>query len=35
VFLDWFSKLNCYQLTYSDNVEMIQIVTKLFNNEFK
>ena len=35
VFLDWFSKLNCYQLTYSDNVEMIQTVTKLFNNEFK
>ena len=33
VFLDWFSNVNCYQLTYSDNVEMTQTVAKLFNNE--
>lgn len=33
VFLDWFSNLNCYQLTYSDNNKMIATVNKLFNNE--
>jgi len=32
-FLDWFSKLKCYQLTYSINTEMIAQVTKLFNDE--
>ena len=33
VFLDWFSNVSCYQLTYSDNDEKTQTVTKLFNNE--
>ena len=33
VFLDWFSNVNCYQLTYSDNDQMTQTVTKLFDNE--
>ena len=33
VFLDWFSNVTCYQLTYSNNDEMTQTVTKLFNNE--
>ena len=33
VFLDWFSNVSCYQLTYSDNDEMTQTVTKLFDNE--
>jgi hypothetical protein len=33
IFLDWFSGLNCYQLTYSINEEMIERVYKLFNNE--
>lgn len=32
-FLDWFSELNCYQLTYSDNDKMIATVSKIFNNE--
>ena len=30
VFLDWFSNLQCYQLTYSNNEEMFQTVGKLF-----
>ncbi|WP_226789107.1 hypothetical protein [Polaribacter porphyrae] len=29
-FLDWFSQLNCYQLQYSKNEEMIDTVQKLF-----
>lgn len=33
VFLDWFSTLNCYQLTYSNNEKMIATVHKLFNND--
>ena len=33
IFLDWFEGLNCYQLTYSNNEEMIKTVTKIFNNE--
>lgn len=33
VFMDWFLDLPCYQLTYSDNTEMIDCVTKLFNDE--
>ncbi|MGK0453672.1 MAG: hypothetical protein ACJAYY_001136 [Paraglaciecola sp.] len=32
-FLDWFSTLNCYQLTYSKNEEMIISVEKIFNND--
>ena len=33
IFLDWFSRLNCYQLTYSNNDEMIATVSKIFNND--
>jgi len=33
VFLDWFETLNCYQITYSVNKEMIQTVSKIFNND--
>ncbi|AUC20768.1 hypothetical protein BTO15_00960 [Polaribacter sejongensis] len=33
IFLDWFSTLNCYQLTYSNNEEMIAAVSKIFNND--
>ncbi len=33
VFLDWFDGLNCYQLTYSKNNEMIETVTNIFNND--
>ncbi|WP_405562696.1 hypothetical protein [Polaribacter sp. Asnod6-C07] len=33
VFLDWFVNLNCYQLTYSNNKEMIDTVHKLFSND--
>jgi hypothetical protein len=32
VFLDWFDTLNCYQITYSENKNMIASVTKIFNN---
>jgi hypothetical protein len=32
-FLDWLSTLNCYQLTYSKNEEMIISVEKIFNND--
>ncbi len=32
-FLIWFSKLPCYQLTYSDNKKMIETVHKIFNDE--
>ena len=31
-FLNWFEGLNCYQLTDSNNEEMIKTVTKIFNN---
>jgi hypothetical protein len=30
VFLDWFGGLNCYQITYSDNIKMIAAVSKIF-----
>ncbi|MEO9571320.1 MAG: hypothetical protein ABJH82_05115 [Polaribacter sp.] len=33
IFLDWFDSLTCYQLTYSNNNEMIKTVSKIFNNE--
>jgi hypothetical protein len=33
VFLDWFGTLNCYQITYSDNNEMIASVAKVFNDK--
>ncbi|WP_299062084.1 hypothetical protein [uncultured Polaribacter sp.] len=33
MFLNWFDSLNCYQLTYSKNDEMIKTVSKIFNNE--
>lgn len=33
IFLQWFSGLNCYQLTYSDNTKMISTVSKIFTNE--
>jgi len=33
VFLDWFESLKCYQLTYSNNEEMIKTVSKVFNND--
>ena len=33
IFLDWFGTLNCYQITYSDNNEMIASVAKIFNDE--
>jgi len=32
-FLNWFEGLNCYQLTYSNNDEMIKAVKQLFENE--
>jgi hypothetical protein len=33
IFLDWFDSLNCYQITYSDNNEMIASVAKIFNDK--
>jgi hypothetical protein len=33
IFLDWFNTLNCYQLTYSKNEEMIKTVSKIFDND--
>lgn len=33
LFLDWFEKLPCYQLTYSDNEKMIETVKKVFADE--
>jgi len=32
-FLNWFSKLPCYELTYSNNQKMIQTVSKVFVDE--
>ena len=32
-FLRWFSSVNCYQLTYSNNEKMIHQVHKIFSNE--
>lgn len=31
-FINWFSELNCYQLTYSNNDEMIASVQKIFDD---
>lgn len=33
IFLNWFSNLPCYQLTYSNNSKMITTVSKIFNDE--
>jgi hypothetical protein len=33
IFLDWFDSLNCYQITYSENHEMIASVAKIFKND--
>jgi hypothetical protein len=33
IFLDWFDSLNCYQITYSDNNEMIASVAKIFKDD--
>ena len=33
IFLDWFSLLPCYELTYSDNQKMIDAIYKLFEDE--
>jgi len=33
VFLDWFSSLPCYELTYSNNRKMIDTMRKLLDNE--
>jgi len=33
LFLDWFGSLNCYQLTYSNNEEMIKTVSNIFKND--
>ncbi|WP_435255337.1 hypothetical protein [Tenacibaculum sp. A30] len=33
LFLDWFEKLPCYQLTYSDNEKMISTVKKIFADD--
>lgn len=33
LFLNWFSSLSCYQITYSNNDEMIKTVSKIFNDE--
>ncbi|PWG06549.1 phosphoenolpyruvate carboxykinase (ATP) [Polaribacter aquimarinus] len=33
IFLDWFAHLTCYQLTYSNNEEMIDKVSQIFDNE--
>ncbi|QTE22252.1 hypothetical protein [Polaribacter cellanae] len=32
-FLNWFSALNCHQITYSNNNKMIATVSEIFNNE--
>lgn len=33
LFLNWFSKLPCYQLTYSSNEKMIETVSEIFNDD--
>jgi len=33
IFLNWFSDLPCYELTYSNNTKMINTVKQLFNDE--
>lgn len=32
-FLDWFQKMPCYRLTYSDNEKMVLAIHELFENE--
>lgn len=32
-FFEWFSSVNCYQLTYSNNQKMIEKVNQLFSND--
>ena len=32
-FLEWFSSLNCYQITYSQTNGMVASVSKIFNND--
>ncbi|WP_299055384.1 hypothetical protein [uncultured Polaribacter sp.] len=32
IFLEWFSNLNCYQLTYSNNNKMIEAVANIFKD---
>jgi hypothetical protein len=32
-FLEWFAKLNCYQITYSQTNEMVASVSKIFNDD--
>lgn len=32
-FLDWFSTINCYQLTYSNNERMVATIKKLLDND--
>jgi hypothetical protein len=33
IFLDWFDSLNCYQITYSENNEMIASVAEIFKDD--
>ena len=33
VFLDWFSRVNCYQLTYSNNTKMVETIKNILNND--
>jgi hypothetical protein len=33
IFLDWFDSLDCFELTYSNNNEMVTQVSKLFKDE--
>ena len=33
IFLDWFTALDCFELTYSNNNEMVAQVSKLFRDE--
>ena len=33
IFLDWFDSLDCFELTYSNNNEMVAQVSKLFKDE--
>ena len=33
IFLDWFAALDCFELTYSNNNEMVAQVSKLFKDE--
>lgn len=33
IFLNWFQQLPCYQLTYSDNHQMLQTIKSIFNEQ--